>query len=196
MDLCLTSLEDVGFRRYRKDAVDWPLNKEFNGWAGLNMAIDGDGVELNPFVGIHAVAIEKMWMSLSGLKYPGPYGKVATYSIHLGEIERLKLERSFAFAPKQSEEFIFGEASRLAKLYVEKGLDFSRSIASYDALLPLLRGRVSMLGGNPQRVSCCLYLLGMKADAERFVESFRQKEPGTFGKYATSFLDYLKSQRD
>jgi hypothetical protein len=77
---------------------------------------------------------------------------------------------------------------------VRVGLPFAESIASYDKLLPLLKARANMLGGCPELVACCLYLMGHKAQPQVFAENFAAKEPAYFGAFATGFLRMLKEE--
>ncbi|MBB4101055.1 hypothetical protein [Sphingomonas kyeonggiensis] len=191
LGICLDALESAGFRRYRKDAVDWPVGKDFNAWVGLNTGLYEDRVEIGPFVGVHAARIEKMWMGLLGRKYPGPYGRAATYSINIGEIDGAADLPTFAFAPWQSKRFIESEAIRLAEIYQSIGLGFSKSISSYESLLPLISQKVTMLGGCPERVACCIYIMGDMRGARQFVEGFLREEPDAFDAFARVFLKML-----
>src|SRR5258706_11069845 len=84
---CYQALADQGFIRFRKENVDWPLENGFHCWVGLNAGLYAEYVEINPFVGVHSVRIEKLWTSMKRGKYPGKYDRgVATYGIHLGKI--------------------------------------------------------------------------------------------------------------
>ena len=184
---CYEALEDVGFTRYRVKSVDWPLHNGFHAWVGLNRAPEAQSVEINPFVGIHVVQVEKLWTSLDHK----PYNRSsATYAIHMGEIA--PNERTFVFTPQSD---IKAEARRLALLYATVGLDYARSIASYDALLTLLEKRTDMLGGYPQCLACCLYFMGRYKEAQEFVVEFAKKEPDYFENFAEAFLAFLGEAR-
>lgn len=189
---CYDALERVGFARFRKEGVDWPLPSGFHCWVGLNTALEPDRVELLPFVGVHAVQIQKL-CSLKEGKYPYKYDRgSATYGINMGLLESIADERAFAFAPHQSEGFIASECQRLARLYATAGIEYARSIASYEALLPLLREQVDRLGGYPERVASCLYLMGRKEEARKFVEDFsRTRYGGYIEDFAVPFLRKL-----
>lgn len=192
---CCTALERVGFTRYRKDRVDWPLFDGFHAWVGLNTGLYPDRVCIEPFVGIHVVPLDKMWEGLQVGKYPGKYSRgVATYAVHMGEIDGAKNEPAFAFTPHQSDEFVQAEISRLARIYETVGLEFSKSIASYEALLPLLKQRVPELGGYPQRFASCLYLMGRKREARQFVEDFLPDHQDVFEGFAGPFLAKLDAE--
>lgn len=187
---CYEALAVVGFTRYRKEDVDWPLDKNFHGWVGLNTGLYDEYVEINPFVGIHSVAIDKLWTSLKVGAYPSKYNRgVATYALHIGEL-----------APKvpvfefTRETNIDEEAARLAQLYVDVGLPYAKSIASYDSLLPLLQERIPMLGAYPERVASCLYLMGRKEEAQTFTEDFLTKKPDYFEGFAVPFLKKLSEE--
>ena len=54
---CYDALQREGFARYRKEAVDWPLNSDFHFSLELNTGLMPGYVQINPFVGVHAVTI-------------------------------------------------------------------------------------------------------------------------------------------
>jgi hypothetical protein len=111
---------------------------------------------------------------------------VATYAVHLGEVA--PNVPIFRFFPCDK---IEDEAARLSLLYETIGLPFSKSISNFIKLVPLLEKRVTMLGGYPERLAVCLYLMGRKNDAAEFVEIFRRKEPTYFEKFAVAFLNFV-----
>lgn len=178
-----------GFTRYRKDDVDWPFNPDFHCWVGLNTALYPHVVEINPNIGVHAPILEKMYTRLGERKYSR---STATYPITLGEIKAIANEMAFAFTPDQSEGFVRSEIDRLVKLYVQFGLPYALSIASYDALLPLLEARISRLGGYPECYACCLYLMGRKADAYDFCVAFLKKGKPSFEIFGKNFLKMVQ----
>jgi hypothetical protein len=188
---CYDALEQEGFTRFRKENVDWPLRDGFHCWIGLNTGLYFDRLEINLFVGTHIVPIEKM-CAIVGRKYDRG---VATYAIHLGELSAASEEPAFAFTPKQSDAFIAAEAGRLARLYATVGLSYARSIASYEAILPLLESRLGMLGGYPESVACCLYLMGRLAEARAFTEDFLMKEPSYFADFALPFTKMFDGEQ-
>lgn len=184
---CYDALTEAGFARFRKEGVDWPFGNGFHCWVGLNTAIEPEYVEINPFVGVHVVPIEKLWSSLKTGKYPGKYSRsTATYAVHMGEL--VPKERVFRFARETD---IATEAARLARLYVNVGLPYAESMASYERLLPLLQGRISRLGAYPERVASCLYLMDRKEEARAFVEDFVKRYPDYFEGFAVPFLKLL-----
>lgn len=188
---CYDSMEDAGFRRTRKHDADWHLNPEFDAWVGLNTALDPQRLEINPFVGVHAPVLERLWMDLSRLRYPGRYGRSATYAKHIGELETAQRERTFIFEAHSTEHAIRAEAQRLARLLRTTGIDYARAIASYDALLPLMYERAPMLGGYPQRICCCLYLMDRPTEARALAGQWASEEPDAFGSFAETFIEYL-----
>jgi hypothetical protein len=190
-DTCLVALADAGFVRYRKDCVDWPLRSGFFCWTGLNDGQYADRIEVNPFVGVHVVQLEQLWTALVGQKYPGQYGRSASYAVHMGELPLANEEKAFHFTLTTD---VKGEAKRLAQCYVNFGLPYAKSIANYDALLPLLKSRADMLGAYPERVACCLYLMGNVDEAKTFTKGFLKKEPEYFERFAIPFLDKLKKE--
>lgn len=184
---CYAALADAGFTRFRKDGVDWPLRDGFHCWVGLNTAVEIEYVEINPFVGVHVVPIERLWTSLKTGKYPGKYSRAqATYAVHMGELA--PKERGFRFT-RQTD--VASEARRLAQVYVRSGLPYAESMSDYERLLPLLQGRIPRLGAYPERVACCLYLMDRKKDARAFVETFVKQQPDYFEGFATPFLELL-----
>lgn len=182
---CYNALEKVGFERFAKEGVDWPLNDGFHCWVGLNAAVERSGVEITPFVGLHVIPLEKLAAGLKGKRY---VRGIATYAIPMGDLDYARDEPAFVFTTGQSEGFVLSEADRLASLYATCGLAFSQSIASYEKLLPLLEMRLDMLGGYPESVACCLRLMGREDAAIKFVESFSRQEPQYFASFAAVFL--------
>lgn len=192
VDRCMRALVARGFDRFRKKDVDRQIHDGFYCWVGLNEGLYKDRLNINPFVGVHVEPIASLYSFLDTGKYPVKYNRgVATYAVHMGELEGAKDEFKFAFTPQQSEGFVQAEADRLADLYATVGLEFAKSIASYEALLPLLIERVPMLGGYPQRVASCLYLMGRKAEARQFVEGFLPNHQKVFEGFALPFLAKL-----
>lgn len=184
---CYDALEAVGFTRYRKEAVDWPLGNGFHCWVGLNSGVEQEHVSVNPFVGLHVVPIEKLWASTKIGKYPGKYSRsTATYAVHMGTLT--PHEPVFEFTSQINVE---AEAARLAHLYATTGLRYAESIASYEQLLPLLEERLPMLGAYPERVASCLYLMGRKDEARVFVEEFLKEHRDYFEGFAIPFLKLL-----
>lgn len=191
---CYDALEAAGFTRFRKEGVDWPLHDGFHAWVGLNTALYPDRVDITPNVGVHVVPIERLG-EIKGGKYPRKYDRrAATYSINIGTLEAAGDERAFVFGPKQSKAFIDAECKRLAHIYATAGLDYARSIASYEALLPLLQENVDSLGGFPESVASCLYLMGRKAEALEFVIDFLARHRDYFEGFANPFLEMLDKE--
>lgn len=186
---CYDALEAAGFARYRKQDVDWPMQHGFHCWVGLNTALEKEYVEINPFVGVHVVQIEKLWTSIKTGKYPARYSRGhATYALHMGRL--VPHEPVFRFTRNTDVE---AEAARLAHLYADMGLSYAMSIGGYERLLPLLQERVPMWGGYPERVASCLYLMSRKEEARSFVEEFLQDHRDYFEGFAVPFLKLLNS---
>ena len=135
------------------------------------------------FVGVHAVPIMKFYTAMEGRKYSR---STATYAVHIGLLAPKEL--IFRFDRHTN---VAAEADRLARLYVDVGLTYAISISTYELLLPLLRERVPMLGGYPERVATCLYLMGRKQEARSFVEDFLPDHRGYFEGFAVPFLEML-----
>lgn len=187
---CCEALEREGFTRYRKESVDRPLHIGFHCWVGLNTGLYPDVLHINPFVGIHVVPIEKLWSSCKVGKYPGKYSRSqATYARHMGELAPDVPAFHFTRATD-----VPSEAKRLARLYATVGMEFAKAIADYESLLPLLKQRIDMLGAYPERVACCLYLMGRKAEARKFVEDFLPAHQDYFGGFAVPFLKKLDEE--
>lgn len=183
---CYDALEAAGFTRFRKEGVDWPFENGFHCWVGINAAVAAEYVEINPFVGLHVVPIEKITAIKNG-KYPKKYDRgIATYAVHMGELA--PKERAFRFS-RQTDVVV--EAARLARLYVNVGLPYAQSMASYEDVLPLLQSRIISLGGYPESTAACLYLMNRKDEARTFVEAFVKKKPDYFEGFAIPFLKLL-----
>ena len=180
---CYDALAEIGFTRYRKENVDWPLENGFHAWVGLNTGLYAEYVQINPFVGVHVVPIMKLYNMLEGKKYNRG---IATYALHMGLIN--PLEKIFHFTGDTN---IEEEAARLAQLYVDVGVPYAKSIASYQSLLPLLQERIGMLGAYPERVASCLYLMGRIEDAREFTETFLAKKKDYFEGFAIPFLQKI-----
>lgn len=184
---CYDALAHRGFTRYRKENVDWPFDNDFHGWVGLNTGLYDEYVEVNPFVGIHAVSIDKLCAKIEKAKYNRG---VAAYAVHLGEIA--PDEKVFRMTRDTD---VKAEAERLATLCATAGILFAKSLATYETLLPRLRSRVGRLGGYPERVACCLFLAGRVEDAKSFVEDFLPGREKYFGAFAQSFLEFLEQDK-
>jgi hypothetical protein len=185
----MTSFAENGFNRFRKDQIDWPFNPDFHCWVGINAALYPDVIEINPNIGVHAPKIHKIYTQLEGRKYDRG---VATYPVILGDIKSVANEMAFAFAPDQSEDFVCSEINRLVQLYAQFGLPYALSIASYEALLPLLETRISQLGGYPERYACCLYLMGRNQEAYDFCIGFLKKNEPSFEAFGKNFLEMIR----
>jgi hypothetical protein len=188
---CYRALARSGFIRHAPDALDWPLSPSFHVWLGLHArrvaATDPDLVEVEPWIGIHAVTVERLWTRLKVGPYRSTYRRhVATFAVPLlplgSEAEPCLL--SAAVADR-------AVLSRLVDLCRRVGLPFALSIASLDALAPLLEDRTEALGGNPERLASMLLLMGRDGEARRFIEAFRVRHPGYFGGFAGPALALL-----
>lgn len=188
---CYDALENEGFTRFRKEDVDWPIRDGFHCWIGLNTGLYSDRVEINPFVGVHIVPIEKLF-AIKGRKYNRG---IATYAVHMGEIPAASNEPAFEFTREQSDTFVDFETKRLAELYATVGFDYACSIASYAAILPLLKDRLEQLGGYPESVASCLYLMGHLDKAREFTKSFLARKPSYFQAFAEPFLKKIEDEQ-
>jgi hypothetical protein len=187
---CYQALADQGFVRFRKENVDWPFEDGFHCWVGLNAGLYAEYVEIAPFAGVHSVKIEKLWTSIKRGKYLGKYDRgVATYGLHLGQIA--PSERVFQFRRGVN---LRTEATRLAELYFRVGVPFAKSLASNESILSHLRDRVEMLGGNPERFSSCLFLMGYFDEARTFVENFLPDHEEYFEGFAVPFLKMIEEE--
>lgn len=180
---CYDALEAIGFARYGKQDVDWPMEHGFHCWVGLNTGLEKEHLDINPFVGVHVVPIMKLYTSLEGRRYSR---STATYAVHMGEL--VPKEPIFRFT-RQTD--VAAEADRLARLYADAGLSYAMSIGTYERLLPLLCDRVPMLGAYPERVASCLYLMGRREEARSFVEEFLPDHRDYFEGFAVPFLKML-----
>ena len=164
-EACDDALVRHGFKRLRRHSVAWEFSQEFLGWIGLNVGNYPTHVQINPFVGIHCVPLEKFVQEIRGNKYK--LGDITTYAVHLGEV-----------CPEGLGGFLFPEGSdiepvaeRLAVAVRQHGVPYMQTLASYEALLPHLRERESMLGGYPERVAVCLVLLDRQSEALAYLDA-------------------------
>lgn len=172
-----------GHTLYSKDVIGIDFGGGFFSWIGVPCnKIDNSTVEILINIGIHSVNIEKMWIKLrnsSAIKYSR---RVASYSVPIDLlVESLKIDHNFNADNYKS------KSKEFADLIVSYGNEFSRSISSYDDLLPYLKGRVPMLGAYPERYACCLYFLGRLAEAKDFVAMIDKEKPAYFGDFANNF---------
>ena len=192
---CFDAFERYGFTRFRKFDVDFPIHDGFHCWVGLNTALYPDKVELTPNIGLHVVPIEKMVCALDKGEYATEYDRgIATYAVNIGELDSVGNERAFAFSPQQSDSFIYSECDRLASIYATSGLQYTKSIASYESLAPLIKKRVSILGGNPERYAACLYLMGRKAEAQEFLNTFPEQYKEFIKGFSIPFLQRIEAE--
>jgi len=199
---CYDALESIGFTRYRKEDLDWPLHDGFHCWIGLNNGLYPDQFTVNPCVGLHVVQIAKLWRHLNYANDPSIDEKTrqkrrkhrrqsATYAVNLRHlVPGLDFIRFYRTTD------VAAEAARLAGLYAHQGMDYARSIASYEQLLPRLESRLDMLGAYPEKYAVCLYFMGQISEARAFVESFVRKEPAYFTPFAESFLEMTDGMPD
>ncbi|MEJ0100077.1 MAG: hypothetical protein WDO12_10170 [Pseudomonadota bacterium] len=184
---CCDALEAQGFTRFRKDEVHWPLGDGFYCWVGLSSNLSRESVGIDPFVGVHVGPIEKLWTRLQVGKYPVKYDRgCASHAVYMGLLS--PRERSFEFS-RQTD--VAREAARLAQIYSTTGLSFARSIASYEQLLPLFKDRAHMGGAYPQRVACCLYLMGRSREARTFVDELPPVQQPYLEGFTIPFLNML-----
>jgi hypothetical protein len=183
-------LKEAGFTEYRRNAVDHDLENGFRCWVGLNCGQSRNSVQINPFVGVHSVPIEKLWTGLKAGKYPGKCSRgVATVARHMGELQ--PDEAVFRFDQRTD---LIAESRRLAMSYCSVGLPFARSIATYSALLPMLQQRVETLGAYPERLASCLILLGRQEEVLAFVHDFAARHHDYFEGFAAPFIERISHQ--
>jgi hypothetical protein len=114
---------------------------------------------------------------------------VATFAIPFGHLT--PSERAFIFTPTTDPQ---KDIVRLANLYLEVGLDYCRSIANFEALRPLLEGRISMLGGYPDRLAACLLLMRKREKALAFTAAFADQHPAYFQNFASAFETHVRAE--
>ncbi len=160
---CSVALSDIGVIMKRRIG-HFPINDDFVGWIGLNAGQHKDFTRINPFIGVHCPKVMKMVALAAEEKYRP--NESATYSVFLGtlcpEIEQ------FIFTDEID---ISAEAKRLASKLKEFGVPYMHSLANYSILLPLLKKRVPVLGGYPQRYAAALLLSGNYQKYIDFIES-------------------------
>jgi hypothetical protein len=185
---CYDAPVNAGFESFRSQNVDMPLTSNVRCWVGLNTKLTSEYVEINPFIGVHFMDIERMWTSLKAGKYRSKCDRaIATYSVHMGKLA--PQEQIFRFSDLDD---IEAGALRLSALYSDVGLKYAKSISSYEALLPHLIDRSSALGGYPERRACCLYIMTRFVDAADFVRGFLKDRQDYFEGFAAPFLECQK----
>ena len=186
---CFRALARSGFVRYAPDRLDWPFSPSFHVWLRLHPRRFGDMLEIEAFIGIHAVEVERTWTALKTGPYRAIYRRhVPTFATPLaglaGGDQLLLMPADDPSRPVMA---------RLVALCHEVGLPHVLRLGALDALEPLLARRITALDGNPERYAACLLLQGRHAEATRFVESFAAGQPAYFAGFAGAFLR-LKAQ--
>lgn len=162
-------LVNRGFRQLRKGRVAFLLSEDMLGWIGLNRGVHPGMVRINPFVGIHSIAVMSSYASYANEKYVK--GDLATYAVHLGS-----LIPSFAPFEFYQDQAVSPTVVRLVDSVMGYGLPFMRSLAGYSPLLELIKPEIYTLGGNPQKYTMLLWLAGRKEEAIKFAEELLAKE--------------------
>ncbi|WP_439498741.1 hypothetical protein [Bosea sp. (in: a-proteobacteria)] len=187
---CRDALVANGFTRYRKRDVDYPFLDGFHCWVGLASEMQPDCIKIYPQVGVHAVNIEKLWSRLTTGKYAINYNRAqCTYGGPLSGLTDGTAVTTFSRGCSISQ-----QAERLATLYLEFGVPYARSLAGYEALLPELKTRIPILGGYPQRVAACLYLMGRKEESLEFADHLRSLQIPQLDDFALSFVNMVKEE--
>ena len=159
------------------------LSPNFLGWVGLNRGNHGSMVRINPFVGVHAIDVMTLCAKLEEERYVP--GEIATYALHLGQL--LPDELAFEFHVGES---IADEANGLAEHIAKTAVEYMKSVADYDALLPLVEERMPMLGGYPERYAAILHLSGMAEEAREFVNGVLAQREGLARYSSDSFTRF------
>ena len=186
------ALVDEGFERINKSSVNYSINSDFKCWVSLALAKTKGGYMLIPNIGLHVVPIQKMFCEFSKGQYQKKYSRnTATYPNSLYDIENIMNEKRFYFLEDQSDSFMSSEAKRLAKIYCNQGLEYVRSIASYEKLIDLLKPNVLNLGGKPEKYALCLHFLGKNEEAKDFLESFSDDYKKYIEGFSKNFIEMI-----
>jgi hypothetical protein len=184
---CHRALARSGFIRYEPSKLDWPLSAHFHAWIRLNIRDTDEGHEIEPLIGLHAVAIERLWTTLKTGPYRSFYRRdLVTIAEPLRQIAHLS-DPILVPRGRRRREAI----SRLVALYRTAGLDWASRLAEYDALEQALRPRVESLGGNPERLALCLFMSGRIEEAQSFVATFLDRRRSYFAGFAEPFAEIL-----
>jgi len=162
--MCSDALQELGFIMKRGIGT-LNFDDNFYYWIGLNSGLDSGSVRINPFVGVHSRDVMKTIAEVGGAKYKPLQS--ATFAVFLGELT--PNTHQFIFSNESDARV---EAKRLASAIKEFGFPFMHSICDYEGLLPLLKKRVPILGGYPQRYAATLYLHGDLPGGNEFVDSY------------------------
>lgn len=162
---CDNQFKANGFKVPRKSCILYPMNNDFDGWVGLNIAANEGSVKINPFIGVHSQPIAETVATLQNQKYK--LGAVATYAVHLGAV--CPDISAFIFDVDDKSE-IATNVERLVHAITEFGVPYAHSISSYEKLIPLLEEKVDMLGGFPESYAVALFKNGRRDECFEFLE--------------------------
>lgn len=187
-DKILTAITEelirLGHKRYSKRVVAIDFGDGFFSWLGVPLSrINQTSFEVYVNVGIHAENLNRMFVSLRSDKNINYSRSVTTYAIPIEMLDGVgKLDHIIRL------DNYLDKSKEFAVMIAENGIKFSRSIANYETLLPLLKGRLNMHGGYPEFFACCLFFLNRLDEAKQFVEDFNRRSPGYFGAFFANFM--------
>ena len=166
---CDIQFKANGFKVPRKNCILYPINNDFDGWVGLNVATNEGSVKINPFIGVHSQPVAETVATLQNQKYK--LGAVATYAVHLGAVCPNLSPVIFDIEDKSD---IAAKVERLVHTITEFGVAYAYSIASYEKLIPLLKEKIDMLGGFPESYAVALFNSGERDECFKFLEIHAQ----------------------
>jgi hypothetical protein len=186
---CYEALRAEGFDVPKRDLIRIALSDEFFGWVGLNEGVHPEFVRINPFIGVHAVKVQKLFSEVRGKKYT--LGESPTIVVHLGEIAPKILEFLF-----ENEGVMRAEAGRLATEIRSSGLKWMKENARYDAIIKILDGEKGSLGGKPEKLAIAKFVSGGRQVFDRHVaeelESYRASENNYLTDYESFVGDFTR----
>lgn len=173
-DSCTREFSSRGYAKSKHGLFHIEVTKDFFGWIGLNEGVHSDRININPFVGIHCMPIEKMLAKCKGRRYR--VGEIATFADHFGYVAPEAPGYQFRFFRNEPVE-------PLAKQLVEVVDDFARpavvSQANYGSLISLLKEREARGGGVPEALAVAYYMTEGVESAQlyldRIIEAFQEK---------------------
>lgn len=193
LKLC-DALETQGFTRFRKEWVDWPIHDGFHCWVGLVVSHERDRVYVIPNVGVHVVPLERLVCKIDGNPKRKYNRIIASYALPLSFFADLTNEQWVTITHSITESAIDYQCEKLAKIYATNGLEYARSIASYETLARLIEPIVDTLGGKPERYAGCLYLNNRKQDARDFLLNFPAKDRPYIEEFADRIIRLIDEE--
>jgi len=159
-------LEQLGFRTAKKGIYTLELSPGALAWVGLNTAMRGGAVEINPVVGVRHQEIERLVAELRGEQFNAIVP--ATIAANVGYLSQRNRYEAFIFDGSRPDAEV---ASDIVKCVSGPGLAFAKSNAAVSDLASTLK--TSGLGiphQNSYRLPVALLLADLKSEALEVID--------------------------